>query len=164
MLSEKTLWGILGLNHKLAEAFLWRMQLSSKWQAIKREAKKTMPEQDHLTLKALGTAVDACARDRNIVVHGVVHAMAKYEGDPPPTGAIMGTAERPVEFIVQPCWTIFMGEDAGKNFLICPESVEIIIGNVQRVAQRILEFNVAHSFTAGTPMRDTIEEGWPKPL
>ena len=164
MLSEKTLWGILGLNDTLAEAFVWRMQLSSKWQAIKREARKALPEADYFALKALGTAVEACARDRNIVVHGVVHAMAKIDGPKPPSGTVIGSHEEPPNFVVQPCWTIFMGEDAGKNFLISSEAVEIITKNVQSVAQRILAFNQEHNFNAGTSMKSALEAGWPKPL
>lgn len=71
MLSERTLWGILGMNDRLAQAFLWRMQLLSKWQMITREAKKALPEADAIALKALAKAVNSLARDRNIVIHGL---------------------------------------------------------------------------------------------
>lgn len=164
MLSERTLWGILDLNAKLAQAFVWRMQLSSKWQMIVREAKKSLPESDALTLKALAKSVNALARDRNIVIHGHVTALAQLPDPLPPPGGIIGPITDPLPFTRQPCWTIYMGEDAGKNFPISCEAVEIIVLNIQKVAEEILTFNMRRNFTEGTKIGSEVEEGWPIPL
>jgi hypothetical protein len=75
MTSEQTLWGILNLNPILAQAFVWRMQLLQRWQMIVRESKKSLSEADFLALREISRRVNLLARDRNIIVHGVVHSL-----------------------------------------------------------------------------------------
>lgn len=161
MQSERVLWGILGLNADLAEAFVWRMGLLQRWQMIVREARKKFAEEEVNELKAMKKLIDTSQRDRNIVVHGVVHAMARLP-EKPKSGAFIGTIDSPPPFERVPCWTIYMGDDAGKNFPVSTNAVKTIIGNVEKI-QKLLDAYIARKdFTSGTPLADAIEENWPE--
>jgi hypothetical protein len=160
MQSERTLWGILGLNAQQGEAFVWRMQLPQRWQMIVKEARKRFAEEEVNELKVIKKLVDATQRDRNIVVHGVVHAMAIVQGQLS-HGDNAGTHENPPPFGRKPCWTIYMGDDAGKNFPISATAVGVIVENAQKTGKLILDYNNRKGYIAGTPLAETVEQDWP---
>ena len=103
--------------------------------------------------------VTVVARDRNIIVHGLVTAQMQpgqvvqewHVSNPPPL-------KRP------PCWTIYMGEDAGRNFPISLSAVETVCANIEKVAQATLSFNVRHGFLQHTVPELEVQADWPKPL
>ena len=163
MLSEKTLWGILGLNVEQGRAFVWRMQLASRWQMIVKEAARKFDKADVAELRAIKKMVDVTQRDRNVVVHGVVHAMATVQYRPEP-GTMLGTASERLAFKRIPCWTIYMGDEAGKNFPISTTAVHLITANIMKIQKSIQEYNLRSGFTSGTPAAETVEENWPKRL
>lgn len=68
MLSERTLRCLLELTQDQTEAFVWRMQLPQRWQAIVRAGRKRVSEDDLEVLKSIKTMIDAVQRDRNIIV------------------------------------------------------------------------------------------------
>jgi hypothetical protein len=160
MRTERTLWGIMGLTPQQGEAFLWRMPLLTRWQMIVREARKLYQEAEVDELKAIKKMVDTTQRDRNIVVHGVVHALMIADGDQTP-GRLVGSVAQPPPFVRLPCWTIYMGDDAGKNFPVSPSAVGTIIDNARKIAELITAYNNRKGFTVGTDLAETVEEGWP---
>lgn len=164
MLTERTLWGLLDLNERLAQAFVWRTQMLSRWQIIKRVGRDFLSEEDFRKLMDIKKSVETCARDRNIVVHGVVNATITLESSTLPRGAIAVNLPAETTFVQPPSWVIFMGEDAGKNYPISTRAVETIISNVNKVGKDLLEFNQIHGFLSGTETSVAAEANWPKPL
>jgi hypothetical protein len=163
MRSEQTLWGILSLNPALARAFVWRMPLLQRWQAIVREAKGALSEIEFMVLKEIGRRINLISKDRNIIVHGVVHATVGAR-EKLPSGSIVGDDENPPSFSRIPCWTIFIGDDAGKSFPVSKGAVEIVRTNIQQVAAEVVAFNQGKGFTTGTIVEDVVRVDWPKPL
>ena len=163
MQSERVLWGILGLNAELSEAFVWRMGLLQRWQMIVREARKKFTEDEVEELKTIKKLVDTTQRDRNIVIHGVVHAEARLPKKPK-SGEVIGTTQNPPPFERVPCWTIYMGDDAGKNFPVSTESVRTIIENAEKIQKLLGAYIDRKGFTSGTPLAETVEEDWPERL
>ncbi|WP_145608238.1 hypothetical protein [Nitrospirillum amazonense] len=161
MLSEQTLWGILSLNREQGEAFIWRMPLLQRWQVIVREAKKKFNESEIKELLKIKHLVETVQRDRNIVVHGIVHASIALANPISKYDRIAGIGD-PIQFSRPPCWTIYIGEDAGKNFQVSTEAVLIIKENAEKVQELIRSYNINKGFTAGTVPNDNIEPNWPK--
>src|SRR5215218_6745857 len=89
-------------------------------------------------LRGINKDIVPIARDRNIIVHGVVHSQALLPG-----GAAFGdklgrTEEVPLTRLV--CWTIYKGAEAGKNFPVSSKAVKTVRKNVQQVGHRIVAF------------------------
>lgn len=162
MQSEMTLWGLLKLDQDLCQTFIWTMGIRQRWQMIVREAKKRLPENDYQILKGINKVLMVVMRDRNIAVHGLVHAQMVLDSIPPKRTVIPDGLSGPHKFHRIPCWTIYIGEDAGKSFEISTESVIIIRENIHKLAEQIWKFNEAKSFTNRTKINDVIEQEWPK--
>ena len=163
--SEITLWGILKISEELGETFTWRQGMRERWQMIVREAKKRPSNGDYETLKSISKLVSGAIRDRNIVIHGVIHAIVEVQGERPPPGtALPGGLNPDVKFNRVPCWTIYIGEDAGKNFPLSTQAVAIIRENIGKITDQVMDFNKSHSYTEHTNPKETVEAGWPTPL
>jgi hypothetical protein len=164
MQSEATLWGILKIDQELGEVFTWKMGMRERWQMICREAKKRLPTEDHETLKAINKLVEVAMRDRNIVVHGLIHAKVVLPYKPPKGSPLAGGLAGPHSFDRIPCWSIYMGEAAAKSFEVSTLAVITIRENIMKISDKVQAFNSTHSYTETTEVNDSIESGWPLPL
>lgn len=160
METEKTLIGLLSFNQELSRIFLWRMGMRQRWQMIVDEADTFLPSTDVSLLKAINKNIAVAMRDRNIIVHGLVNASLKNTSLTP--GSKLPIATTTPEDITPPCWTIFMGEGAGKRYLMSTDAVRIVLQNVQKLGDQLLEFNRRHGFKTVTEINSEIERDWPK--
>lgn len=161
MHTEVLILGMLRLNQDQARAFVWRMQLQQRWQLICRESKSLLQPDDQSSLRTLKKRVERVARDRNIVVHGLVTAFIVAPSTPPRFGAIISTVQAPPPFQSPPCWTMFMGEDAGKNFPISTEAVRMIYSNIIELNEEVARFNEAHGYATPSFRSKIVERDWP---
>ncbi len=128
--TETTLWGILDADGRLGPVISWRLDLRSRWQLILEHAPKKHNETDMAVLRAINKDVGTIARDRNIVIHGLVHMLSRVK-----------RGETKEETVIPPCWVVFRGADAGKNFPVSTDAVHTIRANVQKVSVRVQAFN-----------------------
>ncbi|GAC1339746.1 MAG: hypothetical protein NVSMB18_08570 [Acetobacteraceae bacterium] len=97
--------------------------------------------------KRLKGTIDTVARDRNIIVHGVIHKRLFPNGRATPA-----------------YWTIHMGVDAGKNFPISTSAVQLVRSNIIRLEREIMAFNESHGFAGHSLDLTGVEVGWPEPI
>jgi hypothetical protein len=105
------------------------------------------------------------SRDRNIIVHGLIHGEAIIPGPRPEHGtAIPGGTIPSFPFSRPPCWTIFKGDDKGKSFPVSFEAVRIVHSNIDILAERLRQFNKTHGYQTVSTISGGVEANWPKPL
>jgi hypothetical protein len=116
--SEQTLWGILNIDQDLGETFTWTISIRNRWQMIVREAKKRLPSSDYETLKSINKDLNVSTRDRNIIVHGLVNSLVQRDASErePDIGSVVPEQVLMTALARVPCWTIYIGEEAGRNF------------------------------------------------
>ena len=161
--TEVTLWGILGADDKLGPFITWRLDMRSRWQMILENAPKKHNEDDLKELRGINKDLTPAARDRNIIVHGLVHALLQLPPGGIPRGVPITNIEQHAMLRV-PCWTVFRGAEAGKNFPVSTTAVEIVRTNLQKLGQRVTAFNIRHNYDQPPRTDPTIEKDWPKPL
>jgi len=161
MVTETTLWGIVDANEKLGPLITWRLDLRSRWQLILEYGPKKHDEKVMAELRKLNKAVAAVARDRNIIVHGLVHAQVKFPDGVKPHRI---APEDVRAFNRVPCWTVFRGAEAGKSFPVSQKAVEIVRINVQNIGQKVRAFNKVQKYKGADSPSGSIEQNWPKPL
>jgi hypothetical protein len=147
IVTEQAIWGILKLDNKVGPHVTWRLDMKMRWELLLRVSKEHLPEEEPF-LRKLNKQVKDCTRDRNIIVHGVVHALLE-SGDP----------NKPKAF-----WSVFRGADANKKFPVSIKAVQIVRDNVQKLGNEMKAFNGRHNFPQTSLDGGFGEEGWPKPL
>jgi hypothetical protein len=164
--SEQTLWGILNIDQDLGEVFTWTMNMQHRWQMIVRESKKRLSQSDYETLKSIQNSLSVALRDRNIIIHGLVNSFVQRDATErePELGEIVPERVLLTSLARTPCWTIYVGEDKGRNFSISTEAVKTVINNVSVITARVTDFNKIHNFRKRTPPTLPIETEWPKRL
>jgi hypothetical protein len=162
--SEAALCGIIGADERLARIFTWRLDLRSKWQLIVEQAPSKHSPQEVADLKGINKQLVIVTRDRNIVVHGVVNATAAIATNLPPPGTIIHELGATIPFGRVPCWTLFRGAEAGRNFMISHKAVEIVRANIQNLSKRVLRFNATHNYRSVTKLEDVVQSDWPVPI
>jgi hypothetical protein len=159
--TEATVWGIVGADERLGRIITWRLDLRGRWQLILDHAPKHFDQGKCEVLRKINKDLVPVTRDRNIIVHGLIHAQGTVQGTMPKIGTSLATEE--LTFVRPPCWTVFRGAEAGKNFPISTKAVETVRSNVQKIAHKIREFNEQNGFQ--TPFRSGgVETEWPEPL
>jgi hypothetical protein len=163
-LTEATLWGILDADEKLGPIITARLELRGRWDMILRHAPNKHQTDVIEILKDINKDLTPTMRDRNIIIHGLVHAVVEipYSIPPVPGTAIPCTAI--MQFDRVPCWTVFRGGEAGKNFPISTAAVEVVRANIQELIAKVQQFNDQHSYDKFTRLTDDIESEWPVPL
>jgi hypothetical protein len=142
--TEATLWGILDLDQRFGPMITTKLDLHGRWGMIIEHAEKKHAGEMSALRKINKLLVDV-ARDRNIVVHGLIHAVSRP-----------GLVTRP------PSWTIFRGEGKGKCFPVSTKAARIIRENIQDIARMVDAFNARHKYTEACRPNDNLETGWPK--
>jgi len=162
--TEATLWGILGADEKLGPIITWRLDLRGRWQLVLEHAPTRHNREEVEELRSINKSLTPVMRDRNIIIHGLVHAIMEILGDRRPASGevIPGGLAGPHTFARKPCWTVYRGSEAGKNFPISRDAVEIVRENVLKITDRVVAFNNAHNYKTTFRPRDTIEVDWPK--
>ena len=160
--SEIALCGIIDADEKLGPIITWRLDLRARWQLILEHAYLKHSEQEIAELKLINKHLVNVTRDRNIIVHGMVHATAVVPSPPP--APIVVPVGVPLQFERVPCWTIFRGSESGKNFRISQQAVTIVRTNVQKLAQQVNLFNSTHGYQPVTKLAEQIEVAWPEAL
>lgn len=161
--TEATLWGILGADQRLGPVITWRLDLRGRWQMVLEHAPKKHTNDEVKELRSINSALIPVMRDRNIIVHGLVHALAIVDGPTAPAGY---TFAQPPRFERIPCWTVFRGSEAGKSFPVSAGAVHIVRNNIDRIADRVVTFNNRNGYAQDfTWMSNPIEsQQWPTPL
>ncbi len=160
--AETTLWGLLNVEERLGKIFTWQLDLRKRWEMILEHAPAKVDAVALDELRALNRLITIASRDRNIVVHGIVHAQAAIDISSARTN-IQVPAGADITWIRVPCWTVFKGADKGKNFPISTDAVRVVRTNVQKIAHRLRAFNAQHHFSDNFTANKEIETGWPKP-
>lgn len=159
--TEQTVWGVLGAKENIGRFITWRLDMRGRWQMILENAPAKHDKEAMAELRALNKQVTAVARDRNIIVHGQVNAMLRVP-QKPPRGTIL-TVTKPV-FVRAPCWTVYRGADAGKNFPISTKAAKLVCANIDNVSSQVTAFNLKNGYLDGSEPAETMEGDWPKPL
>jgi hypothetical protein len=163
--TEHTLWGILKADERWGKIVSDRLDLQGFWQQILKYAPEAVSSTDLAELKSINKDVVTVTHDRNIIAHGRVHTMVRLPpGSQSPIYTVLGPVGASYDFIRIPCWTIFKGASAGKNFPISTKAVEIVRCNVQKVADRVKDFNRRFGHFKGRLPGEDIVTAWPTPL
>lgn len=162
--TEQTVWGIIGIDSKVGRFITWRLDLRGRWQLILDEATNKHTADDQKFLRNINKRVGIVTRDRNIIVHGVIRALVPLDPAAKQGEVAAKTGDPSLSFSLVPCWTVFRGAEAGKNFPISNNAVEMVLLNVQKTAKEIVDFNVRHKYSAINFPALTVEASWPKSL
>lgn len=162
--TEATLWGILGLDASLGPLISWKQDLRGRWQLIIDHASKKHDEKDVASLRSINKDIITAIRDRNIIIHGLVHARMALPSDLPRGSSIPGGNCPIYPMTSLPCWTVFRGEEKGKSFPISTEAVKIVVSNINKIGERLNVFNVTHNYHEASNPSTMIEQNWPKQL
>jgi hypothetical protein len=163
LVTEQAIWGILEVDDKIGPVITYRLDMRGRWSLLMEWAPRKHVGGDITELASINADIATVNTDRNIIVHGIVHALARtnLETKPPPYTIL---DENITGFERVPCWTVSRGSGAGKNFPISKNAVETARLNIQKVAKRVATFNARFNYTKTvTPMPD-VEVDWPKPL
>jgi hypothetical protein len=165
MQTEKTLRGLLKMDERLARIFIWRLGMRERCSLIKQEASNSLSEENAETLKDIIYNIQISATDRNIIIHGLMHATLEIPSHVDKTKiSIPVGATEPIPFARIPCWTIFMGEGKGKSYAVSTEAVSIVLENISKLGTLLRNFNTENGFTQYSEMNNFIEKDWPKRL
>lgn len=160
--TETTLWGVVDATEKLGPLITSRLDMRSRWQMILEYAPVKHDTKAVAELKGINKDLVPITRDRNIIVHGLVHAHVIR-----PPDSIYGDSFGPghdLNYIRKPCWAVFRGAGAGKVFPMSSGAVEIVRKNIQSLAERVIVFNKRHAYELSTQHTAPIEQNWPTPL
>lgn len=161
--SEQTIWGLIGADLEIGSMITDRLDLRLRWELILKHAAKKHTETDVSELRNINKDITTATRDRNIIIHGIMHAMVIKK----PTPLQYGEAVQPEDLLNVlrvPCWTIFKGVDAGKNFPVSSKAVETVRVNIQKIGKRTVAFNKRHQYFGKIRPEAPVETGWPTPL
>ena len=166
MQTERTLYGLLDLNQKLARIFIWKTGIRERCTLIRNEASNVLKPDEAKGLDSIVKLILSAGADRNIIVHGLIHAAI-----PMPVGItdlsklnIPMEQAKPEMFVRPPCWTIFMGEGRGKSYPVSTKAVEIVATNIHKIGVSLKAFNDRNGYKQISERNEFIETGWPKPL
>jgi len=163
--TEKTVWGIIGADDKLGPTITWRLDLRARWELILSHASRKHTEADIQELKAINKWLVTITRDRNIIVHGLIQALAAGRPDDEGKyGDTVGEVGEPLPFVRPPCWVIYRGAEAGKNFPVSTNAVVVVRTNIDKASDRLLRFNRRVGYTVSSTWGLEVEASWPKPI
>ena len=162
--AEATIWGILNTDERIGTILTGRLDLRSRFQLIVDHAEEKHTELQVQELKEINKALVKIIRDRNIIVHGIVHAEVNVQTKPRRGEIISNDLSLPYPMSRIPCWTIFKGADAGKSFPISRDAVRTVRQNVQNVAERLRIFNSFFQYHDSAKPSGFIETQWPERL
>ena len=163
--SERALRGILG-DEEYGRAKTSQLDMRRRWEMILEHAPKKYNDDELRQLREINQAIPTVIRDRNIIVHGQVHASMSVPTEiklKPGTTLREGEAGKAFPFVRPPAWTIFRGSEAGKNFPISTEAVEIVRTNIQALGKKVSDFNSKQGYSE-TDGSNVMESDWPRPL
>jgi hypothetical protein len=158
--TEMAIWGILGVADKLGPVITSRLDMRGRWQLLLEWAPRKHKPKELEELRLLNSDVTNVNVDRNIIVHGLVHAVGRRKDG----GVIHGVDPKDIEYDREPCWTISRGPQAGKNFPVSKKAVEIVRVNIQTVGHKLRKFNARFGYTHKVTPMPEVEKGWPKPI
>jgi hypothetical protein len=143
VLTERAIWGMLKLDNTHGPLVIWRMDMKMRWEMLLNKAPQHLPDEMEF-LRKMSKDVTTCTRDRNIIVHGLIHARVAL----PETTAF---------------WSVFRGADAGKKFRVSTHAAQTTRENIQLLGKRMEEFNNRHLYWSLTHGGDGVEQqNWPK--
>ena len=158
--TEQLVWGLLNLKPEAGRKLTWELDMKRRWALVTKHAAKKHSLPDIEMLKQYNKDAATIAQDRNIIVHGLMHAAAISRI--PGKTADLSTEE--VEYVRVPCWTVFRGGDAGKNYPVSANAVKLVRENIQRLGKKVTEFNFRFNYLGTSDHNKEIEEGWPAPI
>jgi hypothetical protein len=144
--TERALWGVADLDDRTGPMVTAKLDMRVRWQMIVEHAPKKHSS-DISSLRKLNKLMVDVARDRNIIVHGLVHARADHG-----------------KFTFPPSWVLFRGEGKGKSYPVSLKAAKIVRENIQKIAEQIQRFNERHKYFSRSRPTGTIERNWPKPI
>ena len=145
-LSERALWGMLKLDDTHGPLVTWRLDMRARWQMLLEHVAEKCPNEASF-LRKTNKLVATATRDRNIMVHGVVHSVAKTDD------------KNPAAF-----WTVFRGADAGKKFPVSATAAKTTRKNIQFLCRGMEAFNERNKYPANYYkglISSPLEKNWP---
>src|ERR1700730_5237407 len=79
--TEATVWGIIDADERLGPVITARLDLRGRWQMILEHAPKKLDAGKCEVLRKINKDLTPVMRDRNIIVHGLIHASIVVEGE-----------------------------------------------------------------------------------
>lgn len=152
--TEKMIWGIVGVDEMAGRNLTWGLDLRQRWQKIMTEAPKKHSDEEFNVISEINQQILLLAKDRNIIVHGLVHA--SVINPVIKNGVVIGG-----ELDRVPAWSIFRGEDGGKSFPVSLNGVQTVISNIQKTTAQIADFNEHHNYTTKTTPSEELQKNWP---
>jgi hypothetical protein len=163
--TERTVWGILNVDEKIGPVITYRLDMRGRWSLLMDWAPRKHVGADLKELSELNADVATVNTDRNIIVHGIIHASAEtnLQVNKLSPNSIVGT-ENIIRFARAPCWTVTRGPSAGRNFPVSTKAVETVRLNVQKLGERVAKFNAKFGYIKTVTPMPEVEKDWPKPL
>jgi hypothetical protein len=158
--TEQTIWGILEVEDKIGPIITSRLDMRGRWQLILEWAPRKHSLTEVQELRTIDADVATVNVDRNIIVHGLIHASGRQKQPTPTTGI----PAEDVDFSRVPCWTIARGPQAGKNFKVSKTAVEVVRTNIQNIGKRVFKFNERFGYMKTVTPQPDYEFDWPKPI
>lgn len=148
VLTERAIWGMLKLDDTHGPLVTWRLDMKMRWEMLLNKAPEHIPDEMEF-LRKMNKDVTTCTRDRNIIVHGLIHARL-----------VVGDHSEAKAF-----WSVFRGADAGKKFPVSAFAAQTTRENIQLLCRRMDEFNERHLYWNITHDGAGVEQqNWPKRL
>jgi hypothetical protein len=163
LVTEQTIWGILEVDDKIGPIITYKLDMRGRWALLTEWAPRKHTAADCKELQDISTDVMKVNVDRNIIVHGIIHALATTNlVTKPPSYTIVD--QNITGFARIPCWTVSRGTEAGKNFPISKNAVEMVRLNIHKIGARVAAFNARFDYTKTVTPMPEVEADWPKPL
>jgi hypothetical protein len=89
--TERTIWGILDVDEKIGPVITYRLDMRGRWALLMDWAPRKHIGADLKELSEVNADVGTVNTDRNIIVHGIVHALAETNLQVPPPSSILPT-------------------------------------------------------------------------
>lgn len=159
--TETTIWGILDADEKLGPVITWKLDLRGRWQLILEHASKKHSSNDIDFLKKISKVLTVVTRDRNIIVHGLIHSVATLKEGVDKNKNLDASD---LIFSFPPSWTIFRGSEAGKSFPVSTDATKVVRENIQQIHFALGSFNERHKYQKGTVPKPFAEDNWPIPI
>jgi hypothetical protein len=161
--TDTTLLAVSDVSERENFSQLWRIDIWRRWEHLLQRAERGSTAADLAVLRKISTQLVTVIKDRNIIIHGLVHASAKMSGNKSYTDGNIPAGEE-LSFIRAPCWSISRGPEAGKNFPVSTKAAECVRLNIQKLGSRLKKYNNEHGYKTQRSPNKNIEGSWPIPL
>lgn len=143
LITDDIIWGILKITPKVGSLITAEKDIRKRWSIIINHAEGVVTKAELERLRDINKALEQVASDRNVIVHGqILHKFKTKEN-----------------FAV-----ITRGANAGKFHPMSAQAVQVVINNIQFLAEAAKKIANAHLWLEDEPKEGEIVKDWPKPI